>query len=378
MPVLSHQNLVKIIRGASPLITGSEAITDEQIQMASVDLTLGYKICGMRTSALPRDGQSVQSLIDQFGFYSFDLKQDESKLLHRGQTYIVPLNERLSLPKGFSAKFSPKSSTGRIDVFVRVLADGVPRFDHVPAEYRGPLYLEITPLSWPIYVRARQPLVQMRIRANGGAGELTEEKLLVRHSNQPIVWSKGREPIPSTRLRLSGNGIFMHIDLDRDVVGFVARDTMPGEIDLSYKDRYEPDVFWEPMPRPRGNSIILCPGRFYLLATKERIKIPADMCGDIAPYDTSAGEFRNHYAGFFDPTFGGVGPDACGTVGVMEVRGREFPFQLSDGQPICRMDFELMDETPDIVYGANGVNHYTGAGPSLAKYFRRRQEVWPE
>lgn len=376
MFVLSHQNLVKLIRGRNPVITGVEPIMDNQIQMASIDLSLGNRVYATRASSFPDEGQSVEQLLDVIKKrqYAFDLPMGEEKLLHRGQTYLVPLNERLALPKGFSAKFSPKSSIGRIDVFVRIVADGVPWFDHVPSEYQGRLYLEIAPLSGDILIRARQTLVQMRLHVDGP--ELSEREIIEYQTSEGIVWGKNGKAIAANRLKVEGPGIHMHVDLDREVVGFMARDPFPDELSLARVETYEADDFWEPIPRPRDGFIVLNPGRFYLLATKERIKVPKTLCGDIPPYDTKSGEFRSHYAGFFDPGFGGIASEDTGTVGVMEVRGRELPFLLKDGQPICRMDFMRLDEVPDKLYGIG--SHYTGAGPSLAKFFRNRQEVWKE
>lgn len=377
MAILAHQNLLKIVKGRSPIITGTLSIKDDQIQMASLDLSIGKRIYGMRASALPSEGMSIQSLIDSLSNYQFDLNTTEDKFLKRGSTYIVPLNEGLRLPKGFSAKFSPKSSTGRVDVFVRVLADGVPGFDLVPDRYHGPLYLEITPLSFDIHLREGQRLVQMRIRE--GDGHLSGRELAVRQADEAIVWGKDGKPIPARQIRTSDRGIFMHVDLEREIVGFVAREPVMNELSFAREDAYEPEQFWEPIPRPADGCIIINPGRFYLLATCERIKIPTDVCGDIAPYDASAGEFRTHYAGFFDPGFGGTAPEDTGTIGVMEVRGREIPFCLRHGQPICRMDFERMDAIPDMLYGQSSKeSHYTKSGASLSKFFRRRNQVWKE
>ena len=376
MPVLSHQTLLRIYGGVSPLITADTALCDDQIQMASIDLSLKGPVYGMRASGLPRRGETVRSRIDASAKtgYTFNLT-GEDKLLSRRQTYIIPLNEGLKLPPGFAARFSPKSSTGRVDVLARILADGIPHFDSVPAEgYRGPLYLEVTPLSCDILLRSGQSLMQMRLRQ--GDSLVSANDLVTLQAEKGIVWGKDGKPIAPEKLSLAEHGLYMHVDLDRDIVGFMARDPILAELSFAKSDFYDPYDFWEPITRPKGGSIVLNPGRFYLLATKERVKVPSNICGDIAAYDASTGEFRTHYAGFFDPGFGGSKPEERGTVGVMEVRGREIPFELQDNQPVCRMDFQWLDEVPNRLYGAG--NNYTGEQPSLGKFFRNRQEIWQD
>ncbi len=376
MAILSHQSLVKLVTGSNPVLTAlSGRFPAEQVRMASIDLPLGGRAFAMRASALPSAGRTVADLVKTYQKqgYSFALSPTEPKLFARGQTYLVPLDAQLALPRGFSAKFSPKSSTGRVDTFVRVLADGVSRFDHLPLGYTGPLYIEITPLSFDILLCAGQSLTQMRMRS--GEAKLSERELAVFQSDCVIVWKKDGTPVPTRDLELGEHGIYMHVDLEREVVGFVARDPTLGEIPFSSNGALKPEDFWEAIPRPTNGAIVINPSRFYLLATQERIKIPPCICGDIAPYDPSAGEFRTHYAGFFDPGFGAE----KGTVGVMEVRGREVPFVLTHGHPVCRMDFERLDEVPALVYGDDPAkSSYTAPRASLAKFFERATECWPE
>jgi dCTP deaminase len=373
MPILSHQSLIKITRGANPIVRGAEPIADKRVQMSSIDLTLGDHVYSLRSSALPRKGMPISDIVAELSNYDFELDANEDKLLLRGNTYVVPLNESVCLPKGFSARFTPKSSIGRIDLFVRVLGDGVPKFDGLE-EYDGRLYLEITPLSFSVNVRKGQSLAQMRIR-QGATTLVSAHDLALRHAESGIVWGKDGAPLPPNTLRLGEGSVFMHADLDRDIVGFRSRNFVLKDISLAEEDSRDPEDFWEPIARPNEGFIVIEPGVFYLLATRERIRIPPDVCGEMAAYDASAGEFRTHYAGFFDPGFGGE----KGTVGVMEIRGRELPFCLRDGQPVCRMDFEQLDGVPDILYGESAKeSHYTGSGASLSKFFRRRQEVWKD
>lgn len=363
--VLSDQELARIITGEAPFITSKDpdGIRSDQVQASSLDLTIGQQVFGMGVASLPRNGGSVTDLI-KGKQYSFTRDLGDDSFLHRHYTYIVPLNEQLALPEGFSAKFSPKSSTGRTDVFVRVLADGVSRFDYVPEGYRGDLYLEITPLSFPILVRPGASLVQMRIR-NGDA-RLSGRDVAIMHSHKGIFLDKKGNVIPMHDLKLAEHGVYLHVDLDCDIVGFVARSNVTNVLSLSMSGASDPFEFWEPIPRPR-DGLILDPDRFYLLQTKGRVRIPNDVCGDIAPYDASTGEFRTHYAGFFDPGFGMEVGITC----VLEVRGREVPHRLFDNDPICLMVFERVGAVLKPYQG-----HYQNTGPSLSKHFKNRYEVW--
>jgi len=363
--VLSDQELAAIITGEAPFITSrsKEGIQPDQIQASSLDLTLAQQVYGMGVASLPREGGRVADLIRECQ-YSFTLDLEQEGFLHRGYTYVVPLNEKLALPAGFSAKFSPKSSTGRTDVFVRVLADGVSRFDHVPDGYRGDLYLEITPLSFPIRIRPNLSLVQMRIRS--GDARLFGRDVALMHSHRGIFLDKTGGIIPMHDLKQAEHGIYLHVDLDRDIVGFVSRSNVTDALTLSLSDANDPLEYWEPIPRQRS-WLTLDRDRFYLLATKERVRIPENLCGDIAAYDASTGEFRTHYAGFFDPGFGGDIGITC----VLEVRGREVPHRLFDNDPVCLMVFERVGAVAKPYQG-----HYQNAGPSLSKHFKRRYEVW--
>jgi len=363
--VLSDQELSAIITGEALFITSqrSGGITLDQIQASSLDLTLGRQVFGMGVASLPRECWDVSELVKGCQ-YSFTLDPGQDGFLHRGYTYVVPINEQLVLPEGFSAKFSPKSSTGRTDVFVRVLADRISRFDHVPEGYRGNLYLEITPLSFPVLIRPDLSLVQMRIRS--GDARISGRNVAIMHSHRGIFLDKKGNVIPMHDLKQVEYGVYLHVDLDRDIVGFVSRSNVTDALALSKSEANNPLEYWEPIPRPLS-WITLDPNRFYLLTTKERVRIPNDVCGDIAPYDASTGEFRTHYAGFFDPGFGGED----GIVGVLEVRGREIPHRLFDDDPVCLIIFEKVGKVARPYQG-----HYQYPGPSLSKHFKDRYDVW--
>jgi len=366
--VLSDQELTAVIGGMSPFIlrrheSHGSVIALDQIQPSSVDLTLGNRVYGMGVASLPGRGEPVASLVAR-AQYDFTLDDGQDGFLHRGYTYIVPLNERLALPRTFSAKFSPKSSIGRTDVFVRVLADGVSSFDYAPDGYQGYLYLEITPLSFPVFVRPGLPLVQMRIK--NGDSRISAREVMLAHAREGIFFDKNGAVIPGPSLQGAEHGIYLHIDFDRDIAGFVSRTSVEQPLSLSQVDTYDPLAYWEPIPRPQ-TGLALDPGRFYLLATRERVRIPTSLCGDIAAYDAATGEFRTHYAGFFDPGFGGT----SGVTGVLEVRGREMPHRLSDGDPVCLMVFERVGPVEKPYRG-----NYQHPGPSLSKHFKQRTEVW--
>jgi len=245
------------------------------------------------------------------------------------------------------------------------LADGVPRFDNVPSGYEGNLYLEITSLSFQIHICPYLSLAQMRI-CNGDA-RLSGRNVAIMHSKNGVILDKEGSVISTRDLNLAEHGIYMHVNLDRDTVGFISRRHVPGVLSFSKEAANDALDYWTPIRRPLSGKLTLDPDRFYLLSTKERIRIPIDVCGDIAPYDASTGEFRTHYAGFFDPGFGGE----TGVTGVLEVRGREMPHQICDGDPICLMVFERVGSVEKPYSG-----HYQNPGPSLSKRYKNRYEVW--
>lgn len=373
--VLARTELTSIIRGRAPIITTSfpGGISDkDQIQPSSVDLTLGNEVYGMRRTSLPRRNQPVSELLKS-AEYTFEMEDGKEGFLHSNYVYIVPLRESVKLPNGFSAKFSPKSSIGRIDVFVRVLADGVPLFDQLPDGYEGNLYLEISPLSFRVKISPGQSLMQMRLKV--GDPRLSGNEVKLAQSEYGIFYDKEGDPIGAHMLDTSEHGVYMHLDLDRDIVGLISRGSADPlsltefvrKNDQGGEEGGHPwPQYWEQIPRPENGKLEIYPGSFYLLATKERALIPTHLSGDIMPYDAGSGEFRSHYAGFFDPGFGGE----KGTTGVLEVRGRELPHELSDGKPICLMVFERLLST------ATYEGHYTDPRPSLSKFFSGRYEAW--
>lgn len=372
MSVLARQDLMSLAFGNVPAITSLVGIKESQIQMATVDCSLGNFAYRMKATALPSRGETIQGLIDKFKCYGFEIKPEGSPF-EKGMCYIVKMNEGFVLPQHFKATFSPKSSIGRMDVFVRVLSDGTNQYDKVCCGYEGPLFLEIIPLSFGVNLVPGLEMVQFRIKPKEDYF-LSNEELSILHSKHGLLYWKNGEVLTSKQIDIADNSLYFSVDLDRTVVGFEARSNPVDFIDLSKKNHYELLDFWIPIKRPKNKELVLEPGKFYLLATKERVKIPPECCAEMLPYDVSTGEFRSHYAGFFDNGFGGK----FGTTGVLEVRVRDMPYRIIDGQRICRMVFERTTQIPDKLYGEGSGSNYTGSGPSISKNFKNKQEVWQE
>ena len=323
-----HQIEAAISNG---MVTSETPLEPLQIQPASLDLRLGFKAYRLRASFLP-NGRSVQEcLTDDIVMHEMDLTS--GTVLERGCVYLIPLQESVSLSGGITGSANPKSSTGRIDVFVRLIADGVSAFDQIPENYSGPLYAEVSPSTFSILARAGERLMQMRFRQGAFS------------SNQVMDFS--------IELDAFENGI----------VGYRAR-RHAGVIDLAKLGGHEVSKFWEPVRAPYGR-IILDPDEFYILASREFVTIPETEAAEMAPNAHDLGEFRAHYAGFFDP---GFGCDGVTGRAVLEVRGRDVPFILEHGQPVGRLVFENMSARPTTLYGGRGSN-YQGQGLKLSKHF---------
>lgn len=364
--VLARQHLLDLAYGQNPMILADGGIEKDQIQIASFDCRLGDKVYAMKSAALPR-GESVADLIRGYKRYDFSLSADSTNVLERGVCYLIPLRECLCLSEELKVVFSPKSSTGRCDVFVRVICDGYPYYDRTNYGYNGSLYLEVIPLSFNVRINADLKLTQGRVIPRNSK-RLSSEEVAVLHARHGILRRNDGTPVSHEHLQITDGGLFYHIDLDRQIVGFEAISSPVEELDLTKEEVHEPDDFWRPIFRPKNGQLVLSPGMFYLLATAERTVIPPEVCGEILPYDISAGEFRPHYAGFFDNGFGGE----KGTVGVLEVRCRDVPFRVVHGQSICHMVYHRTLEVPSELYDG----HYNQSGPSLSKHFKNRFKIW--
>ncbi len=328
----------------------------EQIQPASLDLRLGPTAYRVRASFLAGAGRSVAEGIEAFGMHRMDLAG--GAVLEKGCVYVVPLVEGLALPSGVEAVANAKSSTGRLDLLTRTIADGGVEFDRIPAGHRGPLYAEICPRSFSVLVRAGMRLNQMRFRR--GAAMLTDAALADLHRASPLVDGPAH---------IEG-GLGFSVDL-RPAEGPAGWRAKPhaGVIDLDRVAHYDPLDYWEPLAAPEGR-IILDPGAFYILVSREAVAIPPTHAAEMAPYLAMAGEFRVHYAGFFDPGFGHAAAGGAGARGVLEVRCHEAPFVLVHGQRVGRLVYERMAAVPGTLYGAGLASSYQGQGLRLGKQFR--------
>ncbi|MDG4577294.1 MAG: 2'-deoxycytidine 5'-triphosphate deaminase [Defluviicoccus sp.] len=344
-------------------IAGVEPIGEDQIQPASLDLRLDAVAHRVRASFLPGSGATVLQRIDEFGMHRFEL--GSGAVLEKGCVYIVPLMESLNLKGRLSGFANPKSSTGRLDVFTRLIADHGAVFDQVPAGYHGPLYAEISPRTFSIVVRRGSRLSQLRLRR--GSAE-TGDSMLKRLQREVRVVdaAEGAADIDQ--------GIAVTVDLSNGIgggiVGWRARHHT-GLIDLNLIDHYEVRDFWEPVRADTDGAVVLNPGDFYILASKEAVTVPPDHAAEMRAYDTRVGEFRVHYAGFFDPGFGFAATGGTGSRAVLEIRSFEVPFVLRDGQLVGRLVYERMTETPDKLYGTPIGSSYQRQSLALAKQFRR-------
>ena len=353
--ILPSQHLKRMI--AAGEVTGTPEIIPEQIQPASLDLRLGNVAWRVRASFLSGKGRSVADRLAEFEMHKVDLS--DGAVLEKGCVYVVPLMESLALPEGTAAMANAKSSTGRLDLLTRLITDGGTEFDRIPAGYTGPLYAEICPRSFSVLVRPGMRLNQIRFRA--GQAALSDDALRALHAETPLV--SGRAVIEQ--------GLGFSVDLspgpDR-LVGYRAK-PHTGVIDLDRIGQYDPREFWETV-RTEDRQIILDPGAFYILVSREAVTIPPDYAAEMAPYLAMVGEFRVHYAGFFDPGFGYAEAGGSGSRGVLEVRCHEAPFVLEDGQVVGRLVFEKMAERPETLYGQEIASNYQGQGLKLSKHFR--------
>jgi dCTP deaminase len=332
----------------------------EQVQPASLDLRLGGTAYRVRASFLPGPGQTVASRVEQLKLHEIDLTG--AAVLERGCVYIVPLLEGLALPPAVSASANPKSSTGRLDVFTRVIADGARGFDTVPAGYTGPLYAEISPRTFPVLVRTGSRLSQMRFRT--GHPRLTAEEHQALHARETLVFDENLAV---------GEGVPLSIDLrgeGRDgLIGFRSKHHT-AVVDIDRKNVLDVLDFWEPLVNRGREELILDPDEFYILVSRESVHVPPDYAAEMVPFDPLVGEFRVHYAGFFDPGFGHRAAGGAGSRAVLEVRSREVPFLLGHGQTIGRLVYERMAERPDRLYGSGLGSNYQAQTLKLSKHFR--------
>jgi dCTP deaminase len=351
LPAQSIRNLINT--GA---IVGTSAIGDAQIQPASLDLRLGLVAYRVRASFLTGLGRKVADRIQEFEMHRMDLT--DGAVLEKGCVYVIPLMEALCLPQGVTAVANAKSSTGRLDLLTRCITDQGTEFDRIPEGYHGPLYAEVCPKSFSVLVRAGQRLNQIRFR--NGQSLVSDTELAALHAQQTLV----------SGTAVISEGLGFSVDLrphEGDLVGYRAK-PHTGVIDLDLINHYPARDFWEEI-HTRDGRIILDPGAFYILVSRETVTIPPDYAAEMAPFLAMVGEFRVHYAGFFDPGFGYAAAGGAGSRGVLEVRCHEAPFVLEDGQVVGRLVYERMSQRPDTLYGTGISSNYQGQGLKLAKQF---------
>jgi dCTP deaminase len=350
-------------------------IDRDQVQPASIDLRLGDYAYPVGTSFLPGKGMKVldkmKQLDDRFADFRIDLRN--SAVLEKGRVYVIPLQEAISLKSEVAAFANPKSSTGRLDILTRLIADGATIFDQVIEGYKGELFIEVAPRSFSIVVKTGTRLNQLRFRRTRGEGAkaitASEWKKLLNEGQ--IIDSKDYEKAPKKTgvlpftVDLEGSG------KTGDIIGYRSKKNAQ-RIDLERRD-YDPLDFWEPILVNKTTSLILDPDEFYILMTKEAIAVPPDYAAEMMPYDTRAGEFRVHYAGFFDPGFGWDARSnrAGSSRGVLEVRSHEVPFLLEHGQTVGWLRYERMAARPDLLYGQDIKSNYQGQSLKLAKQFKQ-------
>jgi len=355
---LASQHITQLV--SDSVITTNEAVDSDQIQPASIDLRLGAAAFRVRSSFLPGRNRTVSECLQQMAMHKIDLNQ--GAVLEKSCVYIVPLLEGLNLPAGLSAGGNPKSSTGRLDVFTRLITDYGVEFEKVPAGYKGPLYAEIAPLTFSVLVRKGSRLSQLRIRSGDSNIDDTAHRQL--QIEQRLV----DRDLLAEEIK---NGVPVSVDLSGEdgdgLIGYRAK-RHSGVVDMDKPAALAMQAYWEPL-YAHNKQLILDPGEFYILVSKEAIHIPCDYAAEMVPYDTLVGEFRVHYAGFFDPGFGAAAAEGVGARAVLEVRSFDVPFLLEDGQNVGRLMYEQMLDTPDKIYGQGLKSNYQAQGLKLSKHF---------
>jgi dCTP deaminase len=361
--VLPSQAIEKMV--AEGQIRSRAPLQPDQIQPSSIDLRLGAEAFRVRASFLANGEATITSKLEQYRLHTLDLARPA--VLEKGCVYIVPLQEELALPPHVSGKANPKSSTGRLDIFTRLITDEGRQFEMVPAGYHGRLYAEVVPRTFSVVVRQGERLSQLRLFQ----GDHTPSDALLRQleKDESLVFLADE-----TRAEANiQNGLRLSVDLAgtkrSDVIGYKAKKHAP-LIDLARLNHYELEEFWDPIRSNESRTLILDPEDFYILASRERVRIPAQYAAEMVPFDATIGEFRIHYAGFFDPGFGYGAGDINGTRAVLEVRSHEVPFIMEDGQIVASLVFERLLERPRLLYGEGIGSSYQRQGLKLSKHFR--------
>jgi len=388
--ILPVQKLKMLVKAGILTGTSDYPIENDQYQPNSVDLRLGETAYRVRCSFLPED-ETVEKKVDKLMQYRFSIR--DGAVLEPNCVYIIPLLEQLRLPSHISpqqslfdksngensvriiseehltAKANPKSTTGRLDIFTRVITDYSHRFEEIRPGYKGKLYLEVVPKSFPVKVRTGQRLNQLRIRH--GYTVLSDQDILRTHGTDPLLFHKSGEIVDLDEIKVN-NGLFLSVNLHGEkgqIVGYKAKKHRD-LIDLEKINHYSITDYWDPIYAQQDDYLILEPEAFYIFASRERCRIPAHLAAEMIAYDTGSGELRTHYAGFFDSGFGGSVEDR-GARAVLEVRSHDVPFLIEDGQTFCSMKFEPNTEVPDFIYGSEIKSNYQGQELKLGKHFKQ-------
>ncbi|HET6202281.1 MAG TPA: 2'-deoxycytidine 5'-triphosphate deaminase [Planctomycetota bacterium] len=361
--ILVHGEILDLVeRGA---LKGRQPIAPAQVQPASLDLRLGEYAVRVRTGFLP-ETTTVEERLRDLEVYRFDLRA--GGVLERGQIYLVPLLEELALPADVRARTNPKSTTGRLDIFTRVVTDRNGRFDELPQGFRGRLWIEVAPRSFPVRVRTGISLNQVRF--SRGEDAIEEASVRELHARSPLVWGE-KGPLPASEVRFDREGgVFLRIRLRGEgPIGFRAK-RFSGIVDLEKVGAHDPADFWEAVAAPRG-TLIVEPEEFYIFSSLEKVAVPADHAAEMLAYDVGIGELRTNYAGFFDNGFGYGRGERRGTRAILEVRAHDVPFLVEDGQVIFRLKYFRTTGVPSVLYGdAAAGSRYMDQDLALAKQFR--------
>ena len=373
--VLAYQDVKAAVRRG--WLGSAMPLEERQFQPASLDLRLGLVAYQLRASFLPFR-KTIRERLDrrQIDFTEPELVIDTIPLEHgatlqRDVVYLCELLEFLDLPPGIRGRSNPKSTTGRLDIFTRIVTDATPRFDEIEPGYRGPLFVEISPRSFPIRVQTGVSLSQLRLIRGDSA--MSDDEVRQVYAREPLLYDDEEQPVAADDAIRDG-GLCMGVDLSGrktdGIIGYRAH-ANPQAVDLNRIDFYDPLEFWEPIRARNRDAYILEANRFHILVSKERIRVPPALAAEMSVYDVSAGEIRTHYAGFFDPGFGFGDGGMLGTKVVMEVRAREVPFLVYDGQISFKVIFERLADRPERLYGVGLGSSYQHQTLTLSKHFRR-------
>lgn len=358
------------------VISAASEVPLANLQPASLDLRLGSEALRLRCSFLPNRYKVVDRAQEFIEGEPIDLS-GAGAILDIGRPYLIRLQEQLDLPDGVRARANPKSSTGRADVFTRVITDEGHTFDDIRTGYRGGLWLEVVPLSFP--VRVREGLTLNQLRLSVGSTRLSDDDIVALHRTEPLLY-RGGGVVNDKHVTVS-NGLLLGLNLKGDRTGFVgyrARETTP-HLDLGRVGEADVDTYWDPVRKEPGDQIALVPRRFYLLMSDEAVAIPANCAAEMTAYDPTSGELRTHYAGFFDPGFGyGRKGEIEGSTAALEVRAHDVPFLIEHRQRVCKLTFEHMLDEPETVYGEGISSNYQLQTSTLGKHFRKDPAAPPD